>query len=108
MHGSAEFFAPLIVTRPVRARPPLMRNLSMLSSDFPRILTRRLRGGLLRQPQRDGARDALQVAVYAEQIPDARINKSADCLVLAEADLDEQVAARLEVAWRLFDESADD
>src|SRR5947199_4141091 len=104
MHGNAEFFAPLIVTRPSRARPPLMRNLSMLSSDFPRILTRRLRGGLLRQPQRDGARDALQVTVYAEQIPDARVNHRADGFVLAEANLDEQVSARLEVAWRLCDE----
>jgi hypothetical protein len=29
MHGSAEFFAPLIVTRPLKGRPPVMRNLSI-------------------------------------------------------------------------------
>jgi hypothetical protein len=29
MHGSAEFFAPLIWTRPLKGRPPVMRNLSI-------------------------------------------------------------------------------
>jgi hypothetical protein len=29
MHGSAEFLAPLMVTRPLKGRPPLMRNLSI-------------------------------------------------------------------------------
>jgi hypothetical protein len=28
-HGSAEFFAPLMVTRPLKRRPPVMRNLSI-------------------------------------------------------------------------------
>src|ERR1700749_4506925 len=75
---------------------------------FPRILTRRARGGLLGQLKRDGARDALQVFAYAEQSPDAPVNEGADGLVLAETDFDEEVAARLEVSGRLFDESPDD
>src|SRR5437763_895350 len=108
MHGSAEFFAPLIVTRPLNARPPMIRNLSMLSSDFPRILARRLNPRLLGEPKRDGARDALQVTVYVEQSPVARVNQRADGLVLVEADFEQEVAARLEVTRRLFDEASDD
>jgi hypothetical protein len=35
MQGSAEFFAPLIETRPRSGRPPLMRNLSISVVDNP-------------------------------------------------------------------------
>src|SRR5205823_8455263 len=50
----------------------------------------------------------LQVTVYVEQSPDARVNQRADGLVLVEADFEQEVSARLEVTGRLFDEASDD